>query len=91
MGLTISVLFPGIFVLASTLWSVFACNYSSKTLHKQLLINILRAPMSFFDTTPTGRIVNRFAGVSISTHWGCLDAEGLSDFDKRESSPNSAV
>lgn len=70
MGLTTLVLFPGIFVLAATLWSVFACNYSSKTLHKQLLTNILQAPMSFFDTTPTGRIVNRFAGVSISTHWG---------------------
>ncbi|CAO2585581.1 ATP-binding cassette sub-family C member 2, partial [Lemmus lemmus] len=56
----------GIFVLVATLWSVFACNHSSKTLHKQLLTNILRAPMRFFDTTPTGRIVNRFAG-DIST------------------------
>ncbi|XP_052568818.1 ATP-binding cassette sub-family C member 2 isoform X1 [Peromyscus californicus insignis] len=56
----------GIFVLSATIWSVYACNHSSKTLHKQLLTNILRAPMSFFDTTPTGRIVNRFAG-DIST------------------------
>uniref|UniRef100_A0A8C2LWX6 ABC-type glutathione-S-conjugate transporter n=1 Tax=Cricetulus griseus TaxID=10029 RepID=A0A8C2LWX6_CRIGR len=56
----------GVFVFIASIWSVYACNYSSKTLHKQLLTNILRAPMSFFDTTPTGRIVNRFSG-DIST------------------------
>nr|AAF61707.1 canalicular multispecific organic anion transporter cMOAT [Mus musculus] len=56
----------GIFLLSSSLWSIYACRNASKTLHRQLLTNILRAPMSFFDTTPTGRIVNRFAG-DIST------------------------
>ncbi|KAM6182924.1 ATP-binding cassette sub-family C member 2 [Erethizon dorsatum] len=55
-----------IFVLIASVWSVYGSIYASKTLHEQLLINILHAPMNFFDTTPTGRIVNRFAG-DIST------------------------
>uniref|UniRef100_A0A0P6J763 Canalicular multispecific organic anion transporter 1 n=1 Tax=Heterocephalus glaber TaxID=10181 RepID=A0A0P6J763_HETGA len=55
-----------IFVVIASIWSVYGCIYASKTLHRQLLINILHAPMNFFDTTPTGRIVNRFSG-DIST------------------------
>ncbi|XP_048194448.1 ATP-binding cassette sub-family C member 2 [Perognathus longimembris pacificus] len=56
----------GLSVLGASILSVYRCTHASKTLHGQLLSNVLRAPMSFFDTTPTGRIVNRFAG-DIST------------------------
>ena len=34
---------------------------ASKLLHKKMLIRVMQSPMSFFDTTPLGRIVNRFA------------------------------
>ena len=33
----------------------------SKRLHNNMLTNILKSPMSFFDTTPQGRIINRFS------------------------------
>ncbi|XP_030190196.1 canalicular multispecific organic anion transporter 1 isoform X3 [Lynx canadensis] len=55
-------LVQGVSVLLGNLCSARASTHASNILHKQLLTNILRAPMSFFDTTPTGRIVNRFAG-----------------------------
>ena len=34
---------------------------ASKRLHDALLGNILRQPMRFFDTTPLGRVINRFS------------------------------
>lgn len=35
--------------------------HSSKTTHETLLKNVLRWPMDLFDTTPLGRILNRFS------------------------------
>ncbi|ORZ28328.1 multi drug resistance-associated protein MRP [Lobosporangium transversale] len=41
---------------------VLAAIRASTRLHDRLLTKMLRLPMSFFDTTPLGRVVNRFSG-----------------------------
>ncbi|XP_038152385.1 canalicular multispecific organic anion transporter 1-like [Cyprinodon tularosa] len=51
----------GVFVFLGTLLLANASVNASRILHSRLLDNILRVPMLFFDTTPIGRVVNRFA------------------------------
>lgn len=51
----------GILVFIATILLANASVSASRILHSKLLNNILRVPMLFFDTTPTGRILNRFA------------------------------
>ena len=34
---------------------------ASRLIHMRLLVNVLRLPMSFFDATPSGKILNRFS------------------------------
>ncbi|KAF9165614.1 hypothetical protein DFQ26_009690 [Actinomortierella ambigua] len=40
---------------------VLATIQAAATLHDNLLNRVLRLPMSFFDTTPSGRVLNRFS------------------------------
>ena len=41
---------------------------ASKLMHKTMLDTVLKSPMSYFDTTPLGRIVNRYLHYYI-THY----------------------
>lgn len=50
-----------VFVLLASFIQAFGSVMASRRLHQCLLLNILHSPMMFFETTPLGRIVNRFS------------------------------
>ncbi|XP_063443601.1 multidrug resistance-associated protein 1-like isoform X2 [Mytilus trossulus] len=54
-------LFRGVSIFITETFVTYGLIKATRKLHKDLLRNILRSPMSFFDTTPVGRIVNRFS------------------------------
>lgn len=47
--------------LANSYWLIISSLNAAKRLHDTMLYSILRAPMVFFHTNPTGRLVNRFS------------------------------
>lgn len=50
-----------IFTMAGTVTLALGTLIAANHMHRGMLRQILHCPMSFFDTTPIGRIVNRFA------------------------------
>eukprot|EP00816_Leptocylindrus_hargravesii_P007452 CAMPEP_0196807870 /NCGR_PEP_ID=MMETSP1362-20130617/7854_1 /TAXON_ID=163516 /ORGANISM="Leptocylindrus danicus, Strain CCMP1856" /LENGTH=1401 /DNA_ID=CAMNT_0042181965 /DNA_START=94 /DNA_END=4299 /DNA_ORIENTATION=- len=48
------------FTIIRSYWVVLGGARSSKRLFRLMTRHVLRAPMSYFDTTPLGRILNRF-------------------------------
>ena len=48
-----------LFLFSRSLASVFSGLHSSKSMFLQLLESLFRAPMSFYDSTPLGRILSR--------------------------------
>lgn len=54
--------FAAFFTMCQSLVQWLLCSISgSKYLHEIMLASVLRAPMQFFETTPIGRILNRFS------------------------------
>ncbi|KAJ6635067.1 Multidrug resistance-associated protein 1, partial [Pseudolycoriella hygida] len=51
----------GVSVLAVAIILGFGCLRAARDLHERLLHNVMRLALSFFDTTPSGRILNRFS------------------------------
>ncbi|XP_071797864.1 multidrug resistance-associated protein 1-like [Asterias amurensis] len=51
----------GAMLLIAALLLTFGALHAAQRLYCQLLTTVLHAPMSFFDTTPMGRILNRFS------------------------------
>ena len=56
---TLGVLQSATVMIATLFFGIFTLN-AAVTLHNTMLMRILRSPMYFFDTTPLGRILNRF-------------------------------
>lgn len=51
----------GVAIFGTTVAISLGCIIASRHLHLDLLNNVLHSPMSFFESTPSGNLLNRFA------------------------------
>ncbi|KAL8939767.1 MAG: hypothetical protein Q9216_003181 [Gyalolechia sp. 2 TL-2023] len=51
----------GLAVVQTLILWIFCSIEASRKLHEKMAYAVFRSPMSFFETTPTGRILNRFS------------------------------
>jgi len=55
------IVFMFIFLVARTQWAIHGGIRASRRVFSNMTHRVLHAPMSYFDTTPLGRIINRFS------------------------------
>lgn len=60
--LAIGVVFALLGVARKAVVRIYCGLNASKKLHDEMLLAVTRSPMQFFETTPIGRIINRFSG-----------------------------
>uniref|UniRef100_A0A3Q2PMB4 ABC-type glutathione-S-conjugate transporter n=1 Tax=Fundulus heteroclitus TaxID=8078 RepID=A0A3Q2PMB4_FUNHE len=65
----------GIAIFGTTVAISICGIIASRQLHTDLLVNVLRSPMSFFECTPSGNLLNRFAKEIDAID--CMVPEGL--------------
>lgn len=68
-----------ILVTLRTIANLASSLTASRLIHERSLLSLDRSPVTFFDTTPVGRILNRFSKVTRSgrSTWALLAAHGM--------------
>ncbi|KAJ2887652.1 Transporter of the ATP-binding cassette (ABC) [Coemansia asiatica] len=62
IGVYVAIALASVFVISGrSLLQFWGSLKASKYMHERLLHTVLRAPVRFFDTTPVGRLINRFS------------------------------
>ena len=71
-GLIKAIVFVKVRLFLSILKRVQVSLNAGSRLHSGMFSSIIKAPVSFFDSTPTGRILNRFSKDMDESEFTCL-------------------
>ena len=84
-------LFNGIAIFFRSIVLYFFLVRAAKNMHDQLLNRVIKFPMSFFDTTPSGRVINRFSRDTETIDTSSLASSSSSWVASPASSPHSPL
>eukprot|EP00941_MAST-03F_sp_MAST-3F-sp1_P003806 g3806.t1 len=62
VGYTILSLGQAIFIMLLSFFNAYSANRASASIHSQCAERLCHAPSSFFESTPSGRVLSRFSG-----------------------------